>query len=243
VSRALFPRCCVEAAAASLSGARASSHLGRDCQSGWTCWSSWTCCTSWTRAAAHLILHHGPLYVARRRRCASCLSSCLSGRRETPQCAAAAAAHPGRAGIPLSIQLVGHESGPGSAEACLPNPPSTLADRASIRCHRPLSLHCLWRCSPTVSPTNAPHDDGLPISRDTCLPPRPPAPSDVANGSPALCTPMCLALTPPCRGSRLRATGPVSLVRFQTPAVGTNRLGAIVQSMRGTLLRRRPVRG
>jgi hypothetical protein len=72
---------------------------------------------------------------------------------------------------------------------------STSADRASIRCRRPLFLHCLWRCSPTVSPTDAPHDDGLPISRDTCLPPRPPAPSDVANGSPALCTPMCLALT------------------------------------------------
>jgi hypothetical protein len=105
-------------------------------------------------------------------RCVSCLSSCLSGRRETPQfAAAAAAAHPGRAGIPLSIQLVGHESGPGSAEACLPNPPSAPAGRASSRCHRPLSLHCLWRCSPTVSPTNAPHDDGLPISRDTCLPP------------------------------------------------------------------------
>jgi hypothetical protein len=65
------PRCCVEAAAAaSLSVARASSHLGRDCQSGWTwwtSWTSWTCCTSWTLTATRLIIHHGPLYIARGR--------------------------------------------------------------------------------------------------------------------------------------------------------------------------------
>jgi hypothetical protein len=169
------PRCCVEAAAASLSVARAPSHLGRDCQLGWTCWTCCTSRTSWTLAATHLIIHHGPLYVARRRpRLNAALLVCLAVfpiAERRPQCAAAAAAaaHPGRAGIPLSIQLVGHESGPGSAEACLPNAQhARRQDLDSMPPHRPLSLHCLWRCSPTVSPTNAPHDDGLPISRDTC---------------------------------------------------------------------------
>jgi hypothetical protein len=137
-------RVAVLRAAPSLSAARAPAaianhpHLGRDCP------LSWTSRTSWTLAATRLIIRHGPFWVARSRHrpstAFSCLSRNLSDRRQTPQCTAAAAAPcPGRAGIPLSIQLVGHESGPGSAEACLPSPPSTPTDRASIRCHRPLS--------------------------------------------------------------------------------------------------------
>jgi hypothetical protein len=81
--------------------------------------------TRWTLAATRLIIHHltmvhstQPAVVAGPTRRFLFVQLSFRSQRD----AAAAAAHPGRAGIPLSIQLVGHESGPGSAEACLPNP-------------------------------------------------------------------------------------------------------------------------
>jgi hypothetical protein len=84
--------------------------------------------TRWTLAATRLIIHHltmvhstQPAAATRPTRRSLFVQLSFRSQRDV-QCAAAAAAHPGRAGIPLSIQLVGHESGPGSAEACLPNP-------------------------------------------------------------------------------------------------------------------------